>query len=203
VLFLALFVQGIYMNSKGKIRTMGIGENFEQIFKEYFKVLTYYSQKMVHDHDSAKEIVHSVFIKLWEKKDEIHMDKPLRSYLFTAVHNASLNYLRNQSKFYSGDFSELENRAELYEEMKDGIEEAETEAKIMSVIAALPEKCRQVFKLSRFEGKKYKEIAAVMNISVKTVEIQMSKALRILREELKDYLDAFILLLLLFLFKSQ
>ena len=190
------------MSDKDTIRSIGIAGNFEGIFKEYFKPLTYYSRKMVNDHDSAKEIVHTVFIKLWEKRDKIHLDSSLKSYLFTAVHNASLNFLRNNSKFYSGDFTELENRDELTENMHDQMVTAETEAKINSVIASLPDRCRQIFKMNRFEGLKYKEIAQTLGISVKTVEIQMSKALRILREDLKEYLDAFIIAILFFLLNS-
>ena len=177
------------MSEKDKIRSIGIAGNFEGIFKEYFKPLTYYSRKMVNDHDSAKEIVHTVFIKLWDKRDKIHLD-------------SSLNFLRNNSKFYSGDFTELENRDELTENMHDQMVTAETEAKINSVIASLPDRCRQIFKMNRFEGLKYKEIAQTLGISVKTVEIQMSKALRILREDLKEYLDAFIIAILFFLLNS-
>lgn len=190
------------MGKQKNIKSLNDPAYFEEIFREYFKPLTYYAQKIVHDHDSAKEIAHSVFINLWERKDTIHLETSLKSYLFTAVHNRSLNLLRDKSKFYTGDIADLQYRDEFSVDVTDKISESETEAKIMAAIASLPERCGEIFKLSRFESKKYKEIADELKISVKTVEIQMSKALRILREELKDYLDAFILLIIYFLFNN-
>lgn len=185
-----------------KIESSGISENFEEIFREYFKPLTWFSQKIVGDHDSAKEIVHSVFVKLWEKKEEVHLDTSLKPYLFRAVHNMSLNFLRNRAKFDSGDFNEIIESEGMSDDFHDMLEETETVAGIMSAIDKLPEKCREVFRLNRFEGKKYKDIATELNISVKTVENQISKALKILREELKDYLLTLIFFVLFFLFRN-
>ena len=162
--------------------------SFEVIFKEFFKPLSHYSLKIVKDMDSAKEIAHSVFVTLWEKRDSLILDTPIRSYLFTAVHNKSLNFLRDRAKFYKGDFSEIDLADELLE---DKVVEAETESKIKDAINSLPPRCAEVFKLSRFEGKKYREIALDLDISIKTV--QMSKALKMLRLELKDYIQIILL----------
>ncbi|MCK4922078.1 MAG: RNA polymerase sigma-70 factor [Bacteroidales bacterium] len=178
------------MTQKKYINSISEKGNFEAIFREFFKPLTHYSLKMVIDMDSAKEIVHTVFISLWEKREQIKLDTPIRSYLFTAVHNKSLNFLRNNEKFYKGDFSDIEI---VTVEDEDKMIAAETEARITDAINSLPDRCAEVFKLSRLEGKKYREIAEELGISIKTVEIQMSKALKTLRTELKDYLQLILL----------
>ncbi len=161
---------------------------FEKIFKEFFNPLVYYAQKFIADQDSAKDIVHSVFINLWEKRDNISLDKSLKSYLYTAVHNRCLNHIRDRAKFIKDDASDLEFLNSMSTEDDLAFETAETESRINSAINTLPDRCREVFMLKRFEEKKYSEIADLLKISVKTVEAQMSKALRILRVELKDYL---------------
>lgn len=173
---------------KLEISSLSNPEYFEELFKEYFKPLSYYAIKLVHDQDSAKEIVHTVFIKLWERRDTISLDQPIRSYLYTAVHNRCLNYLRDRSKFAEQDAGDLEFLSGLTAPEESKIEESETESLINDSINRLPDKCRRIFKMNRFEEKKYSEIADELNISVKTVEGQISKALRILRDELKDYL---------------
>lgn len=183
------------MNTKNNNSKLTDPGTFEALFREFFKPLTHYSIKMVKDMDSAKEIVHTVFISLWEKRETINFDIPIRSYLYTAVHNKSLNYLRNNEKFYKGDFSEIEI---LTEGNEDKMVDAEIEARISEAINSLPPRCSEVFKLSRLEGKKYREIALELEISIKTVEIQMSKALKVLRNELKDYLH----LLLFWIFSN-
>jgi RNA polymerase sigma-70 factor (ECF subfamily) len=173
-----------------------LSENeFEVLFRTYFNSLCFFSMKYVPDLDSAKEVVHSVFIKLWERRNELEKGMSLKSYLYTSVHNRSLNYIRNRKKFRSGevkdeDFSSFQNGDDA-----DGIESRELESKIGLLIEKLPEKCRIIFKLNRFEGLKYQEIADKLGISVKTVEAQMSKALRILREGLKTYLISVLILL--------
>jgi RNA polymerase sigma-70 factor (ECF subfamily) len=161
---------------------------FEKLFKTLFKSLTHFARKYVPDNDTAKEIVHDVFLNLWEKRENIDTSTSLKSYLFTSVYNRSMNYIRDQRKFYRD--SEISNIIEKEEHTvpRDHIEEQELESRILESIDSLPARCREIFILNRFEGNHYAEIAEKMNISVKTVETQMSKALRILREKLIDYL---------------
>lgn len=180
--------------SEENIKTLD-QRNFEAVFKAYFAGLTYFAQKFVYDIDTSKEIVHDVFVKLWEKRNELDLSKSLKSYLFTSVHNRCLNYIRDNKKFDKSDFSE--NVFNNYAENNDFLIEAEVKAKINSVMQKLPEKCRQIFEMNRFEGKKYHEIAQELDISIKTVEAQMSKALRIFREDLKEYLPIYLILLFL------
>lgn len=140
--------------------------------------------KYTRDLDAAKNLVHEVFIQLWEKFDTLPPDTNYKSYCYTSVRNRGLNYLRDRKKFVM-----LENVGEEQRTVLNStIETAELEEKIETAIASLPEKCRMVFELNRAEGLKYAEIAAKMNISVKTVEAQMSKALAVLREHLTEFL---------------
>jgi len=169
---------------------------FEILFREYFTGLCYFARKYTGDLDTAKEIVHGVFLRIWENRSEFDWDKPAKSYLFTSVYNRSLNYIRDNSRFISQEGATALNLTADESVYSDTLETAELESRIKLALQRLPEKCREVFELSRFEEKKYAEIAKQLDISVKTVETQMSKALHILREELKDYLTIFIVMLL-------
>ena len=166
---------------------------FEDIFKSMFPTLCLFAQKYVSDMDSSKEIVHKVFIALWEKRGDIDFEKPMKSYLFTSVHNRCLNYIRDNKKFSNDELTVEALENQLGADSADNITSAETVAEINEAIQSLPEKCREIFILNRFEGLKYQEIADKLGISVKTVEAQMSKALKILREKLEKYLKLMIL----------
>ena len=173
------------------VRGMGRHE-FEKLFREFFAPLMAFSRRILADEDDAREVVHQVFINLWEKRDEIDLSTSMKSYLFTSVNNRSLNVIRDRKKFSSEEMPELSGEWDVSAQ----IESMELEEKIREVIASLPEKCREIFELNRFEGLKYSEIAAQMEISVKTVENQMSKALKILRREIGKYLTLLLWLIL-------
>ncbi len=171
---------------------------FEQLFREYFTPLCNFALGYVNDLDTAKEVVQEVFINLWNKKDSIKSDKSVKAYLYTSVRNRCLNYIRDHKKFRSYVLDiEIENEELLVE--NNSLTQAETQIKIQQAIDKLPEKCKEVFRLSRFDELKYKEIAEKLGISIKTVEVQISKALKILREELKELIISMLLILLTFL----
>lgn len=159
--------------------------SFEMLFRKYFPALMAFSLKYLPNEDDAREVVHHVFINLWEKRDTLDTSFSLKSYLFTSVHHRSLNMLRDRKKF---DYETIPDEGTEYDAQKQ-VEALELEDQIGIIIESLPEKCREIFKMNRFEGKKYGEIARSLGISVKTVENQMSKALRILREKLVHYLS--------------
>jgi RNA polymerase sigma-70 factor (ECF subfamily) len=169
---------------------------FEALFRSFFPSLVLFAQKYVPDQDTAKEIVHNVFINLWEKRQQVDTGSSLKSYIFTSVHNRCLNYIRDQKKFDRDEtrFHRLDSTE--FSDGVDRLEEQELEQRIYDALQTLPEKCREIFMLNRFDGLKYAEIAEKLNISVKTVETQMSRALRILREKLVDYLGVIILFIL-------
>ena len=147
------------------------------------------------DMEIAKDIVHEVFVELWNKKEHIDFSSSLKSYLFTSVRNRSLNHLRNQKIIHPEGMEFLTKEPNKQSTPDEEIQAMETESAINNAIQSLPEKCREVFILSRYDNLKYFEIAKKLNISVKTVEAQMSKALQVLREKLKEFL---LLLLIIF-----
>jgi RNA polymerase sigma-70 factor (ECF subfamily) len=168
------------------------GRSFERLFRDFFPPLMAFARKIVVDEDDAREVVQQVFIKLWEKRSELDLSTSLKSYLFTSVHHRSLNVIRDRKKFSSAELPEVAGEWDVSAQ----IESMELEGKIREAIDSLPEKCREIFELNRFEGLKYSEIATQLGISVKTVENQISKALKILREQLGKYLTLLLYLLL-------
>lgn len=168
---------------------------FEQMFREHFTGLVFFARKYTGDLDSAKEIVHAVFVRIWENRTGFDWEKPPKSYLFTAVYNRSMNHLRDMRRFSSQEDVQLtaDKAGTVY---AHELETAELELRIQDSIGRLPDMCRKVFELSRLEGRKYPEIAEMLHISVKTVESHMSKALSLLREDLKEYLTLLLLLML-------
>jgi RNA polymerase sigma-70 factor, ECF subfamily len=169
---------------------------YEELFRAHFTALCYFARKYIPDHDASKEIVHTVFVNIWEKKEEFDFDKPAKSYLFTAVYNRCMNYIRDQKKFVAHDDLSIIKESADNILNNDHLEAAELESRIWNIINSLPEKCREIFILNRFEGNKYAEIAEKLNISVKTVETQMSKALKTLRDHLVDYIHLILLIIL-------
>lgn len=169
---------------------------FEETFRSYFTPLCSFAQKYIYDLDEAKDIVHNVFINLWNKRDEIDLDTPLKSYLFQGVHNRCLNYIRDHKKLVQ--FDTLQSEAELgqYIESRDHLESEEAESRINRALDDLPEKCREIFLMNRFDGLKYREIADKLDISIKTVETQMSRALKTLRERLSDMITVLVFLII-------
>ncbi len=167
-------------------------QSFELLFRENFTALTGFARKYVKDLDTAKEITHDVFINVWEKRNEVDSEKPLRSYLFTSVRNRCLNYIRDFKKFdKTEDISKSPGYSQLTENV-DPVEMMELEERINLAIDSLPDKCRKIFIMNRFKDLKYAEIARELDISVKTVEGQMSRALKALREKLAMYLPVWL-----------
>lgn len=147
------------------------------------------------DFETAKELVQDAFITLWEKRESIDTNRPVKSYLTTIIFNRCQNYLRDNRKFNS-DVLEIENLLEFSENVSsDFLVEAELAGAIKAAIDELPEKCREIFLLNRYENLKYHEIADKLQLSQKTVEAQMSKALQHMRLRLAEYIVSMILLM--------
>ncbi|HEY0177569.1 MAG TPA: RNA polymerase sigma-70 factor [Pedobacter sp.] len=152
---------------------------FTDFYSGNFQKLVLASDRYVNDIAVAEETVQDIFVKIWEDKDLLLYVNSIKSYLYKSVVNASINYLNRKKNI---EKHHLKIAAGITEEDIDIIDEQnELIVLLYHEIELLPEKCRQVFKLSRLEGLKYKEIALEMNISEKTVENHMSNALRILR----------------------
>jgi RNA polymerase sigma-70 factor (ECF subfamily) len=153
----------------------------EQYFYSYFEVLHRYAYTLLKDNDEAKDAVQTVFVQLWHKRDVLAIRQSARSYLYAATHNQCLNIIKSsktRTKYYN-NFAAEENHTTTAGEAS--IELKDLKKEILAAMDQLPDKCREIFYKSRFEEKTYPEIAKELNISVKTVEAQMSKALRILR----------------------
>lgn len=164
---------------------------FEQVFKESFKKLFAYAYILLREESQAEDIVQQVFYKLWLKKDTIQIRQSLQAYLYQAVYNESMNYLKHQK--VKNAHREYMSRTSTSEQSSAAQQLAakELQAKITAALARLPGQCRTVFQLSRFEALKYREIAEKLNLSVKTVENHMGKALKLLRHDLAEYLPLF------------
>ena len=166
---------------------------FEQVFKKNYKSLHAYSYTMLKDDAAAEEMVQNVFYKLWERTGTITITGSIEAYLYKAVYHETLNYLKHLKV-------RSEHQLFVSHRMKGETEPAakkmqakELEARLREAMNDLPEQCRTIFQLSRFEELRYREIAEQLNISVKTVENQMGKALKILRLKLVDFLALILL----------
>lgn len=172
---------------------------FEKVFKDYYERLCNYANTFVNDMDEAEEMVQSTFLTLWEKRENIGIHTSVKSYLYQAVHNQSLNKIKHlQVRQAHSDYIKQQAAAGSFDVNQNFLSE-ELEQQINAAIETLPTQCQTVFRLSRFENLSYAEIAEYLDLSVKTIENHMGKALRILREQLKDYLP----IILWFLFRDN
>lgn len=161
-------------------------KEFEVLFKRYYEPLCRYSESILKDTDVAEEVVQEFFYSYWKNREAISIQLSLNAYLYKSIKNNSLAYLRRQqvrkdyaTRSMSQDIDPLTP--------EDNMEEDEINKLIDETLNQLPERCSKVFQMSRFEGKKYQEIAEILAISIKTVEADMGKALTLFREKLKHY----------------
>ncbi|TKG95878.1 RNA polymerase sigma-70 factor [Puteibacter caeruleilacunae] len=176
---------------------------YEELFFKYHGRLVLFANKFTGDMQIAKDIVQDAFLTLWDKADHLTINESVKSYLFQSIRNGCLNYnrhlqIRDAAHKDIGTVA-LQADRELFFQSDDpymSLLEKEMEQKIAEVIERMPEKCRVVFKMSRQEYKKNKEIAQELGISVKMVEKHISKALSILRQDLSDYMVVVLTLLL-------
>jgi len=157
---------------------------FSRLFDEYYVSLCYFVSKFIGDMDMSRSVVQQVYVDLWEKREKIDISWSVKSYMFHAVRNKSIDFLRKNKNTVTLTDKESDTPQIPF---RDLVEESELNDRINNSINELPEKCREIFLLCRFEGLKYAEIAEKLNISVKTVEMQIGIALKKLRESLSDY----------------
>ncbi|OFX57449.1 MAG: hypothetical protein A2066_21065 [Bacteroidetes bacterium GWB2_41_8] len=171
-------------------------ELFDELFRQYSKPLFYYAAKFV-DEEIARDIVQDVFVKLWDDQN-ITIRNSINALLFTMIRNSCLQQLEKQkvrNKYAESAKLKLqEEELRFYMEEKTSLIEQELENKLNEILNNLPDRCRQIFTMSRFENKKNKEIADELDISVKAVEKQITKALATIRTEMKDYLPLLVFL---------
>ena len=159
---------------------------FQFLFRKYYSAMCHFANQFLADHEVAEEIVQEMFVKLWEKRSVLNIETSVKHYLFRSVRNHCLNHIQHEKikKQYANKV--LESAAQEIDP-DDFFLEVDLIKRIEKSIESLPPKRREIFRLSREQGMKYKEIAETLDISVKTVEAQMGLALKYLREELKDF----------------
>ena len=176
--------------------------NFEEIYMDYFPRLLRFAREYVGSDEDAENIIQDVFMTLWERRSDLKIHISMVSYLFLLIKNRCIDHLRRRTHAEKGK-EEIQKQHNLELQMKlhslealdhDLINDTDIERIITNAINFLPPKCREIFILNKIDGKKYKEIAEELQISINTVENQMSIALRKLREQLKDYMPVFIFL---------
>ena len=169
--------------------------SFEMLFKTHYDPLCRFALSYLQDPDDAEETVQAVFIGFWEKRQTIQVDTSLKAYLYRSVRNACLNEIK-RVKVRKLHADSMMVKGEPQSQPSDHLAiRQELEEKIQEALQTLPEQCRLIFKMSRFEELKYQEIADQLNLSIKTVENQMGKALKIMRTQLKDYLPLITILI--------
>ncbi len=159
---------------------------FRSLFYDYFAPLCVFSQRFIEAPETCEDIVQEFFYKLWVRRKEIAVQTSVRNFLLTSVRNACLDYLRKQEVERKWVEKHLEEEVE--EEEYDLYTTVELEQLLENALAKLSEPVVSTFRMNRFEGKTYAEIAQQKGVSVKTVEAYMTRALKFLRVELKDYL---------------
>ncbi|HZL10666.1 MAG TPA: RNA polymerase sigma-70 factor [Prolixibacteraceae bacterium] len=167
--------------------------SFRKIFHDYFQPLCHLSQYYLEDEDEANGVVQEAFVKLWEIRYELNADSNIRNFLFTLVKNNCLNILKRRQIILKHHehirWMEMQYQYESLNKIGDDyLEFNELKDKIDLAIRNLPEHCRVVFEMSRLEDLKNREIAEKLGVTQKTVEAHLTKALKILRKDLKDYL---------------
>jgi len=162
----------------------GDRDAFEKLFHQYYSRLCVFSNSYVKSLDLARDVVQEVYIKIWDNRENFYINQSLKAYLYQAVRNQSLNFLQQKKQK-----DRLEERLKKQYEMGEETETVqlnteELTEKIWKLVEQLPERRRTIFILYRKHGLSYSEIAVVMDIARKTVENQMGKSLKFLREHL-------------------
>ncbi len=158
-----------------------VASSFNELFHTFYAPLCIFCEGYIHDMDLARSLVQQVFVDLWIKRDEIKIKQSIKAYLFTMVKNKAIDHLRILINTTSITEESQLNKTIPF---KDLAHEAELNNQLNELINQLPPKCKEIFLLARIDGLKYKEIAHHLNISVKTVEMQMGIALKKIRSEI-------------------
>jgi len=173
------------------LRRIKVGDihEFETLFREYYERLCAFGNKYLGNLEQAEEVIQDTFYNIWKNREVINIKTSLKSYLYTAVKNNCLQVIRTRSldikyeNYYKSHYSN-ESISPI-----DELNAKELSKVIDKALNSLPERCQKIFRMSRYEGLKYHEIAEKLKISIKTVEANMGKALKHFRGQLKDYAE--------------
>ena len=160
---------------------------FDTIFRTWYGPLVGTAERMLRDRAVAEELVQDVMLELWRRRETLAADGSAQAYLFQATRNRVLNHLRHL-RIEQRSEPEIRGESSPSPRADSALVHEELDVAVQKAVQALPDRCREVFELSRVHGLKYAEIAKTLGISVKTVEAQMGKALRHLRYRLAQWL---------------
>lgn len=170
--------------------------SYSILFHKYYKDLVLYAGNIIRSKSTCEDIIQNIFLKLWDDRNDLAIDTSLKSYLLTAVRNSCLDELRHQ-KVVNTYEADIQNQIHEYE-IENYILYSDLYGQLLNAVEQLPEKHREVFKLSRFDNLKHKEIAQKLDVSERTVEERIKKALIQLRINLKEFFIAIYIFFLLF-----
>lgn len=165
---------------------------FKAVFDLYYAQLVVFARKVVIDDDLARDLVQDVIVGFYEKRENLNIHTSLKAHLYQSVRNRCLNQLKHSQirrEHHANIFVDKKNEESYVE---DKLQETELEHKIYQVVKALPDQCRKIFEMSRFDGTPNQQIADELSLSKRTVETQISKALKVLRKQLANYYDVIV-----------
>lgn len=174
---------------------------FETLFKTWYAPLCNYANGIIRDSGDAEDVVQKVFCKIWDSRTTIEIHTSVKSYLYRMVHNDCINRIKQARVRAEHDVYYMNSSSTSTDDAESGVLCSELEQQILALIDTLPPKCKEVFRMSRMQHLSYTEISEKLDISVNTVENHIVKALRLLRDQLRDYLPVY--MLLFFIFKSK
>jgi RNA polymerase sigma-70 factor (ECF subfamily) len=161
---------------------------FERLFVKYYEPLCQHANKLLRDMDTAEDIVQEFFYQFWKNRESFSLKLSLNAYLYQSIRNNALHHLQHlavretYAKEVNSDFQER-----MPVQKQEDVEMHELNRVIDATLQQMPERCSRIFRMNRFEGKKYREIAEILSISVKTVEADMGKAIQLFRKSLKEF----------------
>jgi RNA polymerase sigma-70 factor, ECF subfamily len=164
-------------------------KEFERLFKVLYSPLCLYANRFLYDRDKAEEIVQDIFYTIWKNRETLDIKVSLKAYLYRAVHNNCLQVIEHISVEEKYKQYIIKEDVEFQLDPLHAMEIEEMSQVIEHTMDDLPDRCRAIFNMNRYEGLKYREIAEKLKISIKTVEADMGKALQAFRQNLKVYAE--------------
>lgn len=177
------------LKEKQQLRKIRKGDlvSFEQLFHQYYPGLCQYAKSLLGKPEVAEEVVQDVFYNIWKNRVSLRIDRSLKSYLYRSAYNNSMMYLRKMRREYFLEDGSLVDQSLDSPDPSQVLQLNEVSALISKTLDRLPDRTREIFQMNRQEGLKYREIADRLSISVKTVEANMGKALKALRNSMEKY----------------
>ncbi|WP_439582519.1 RNA polymerase sigma-70 factor [Dyadobacter bucti] len=183
--------KNVLENLFGRVVATGDYHAFRELFTHHYRSLCNYAMRVVVTREIAEEVVSDVFVKLWKNREQIEVHTSFQAYIYRAVRNQALDYLKlrihRQNERDSLESVQWNMTHADHFSPADELSFNEFYEHVEGCIQALPRQCQLIFRLSREEGLRYRDIAERLAISVKTVETQMSRALKVLRERVPEH----------------